>query len=125
MKHIRIVLFVGLGSLGTTFAAPPDKTFRGEIMDTQCAKMGSHDVMKSKEGARDAAECTRDCVKMGGKYVLYDASAKTIYQLGDQKKLEPFAGQKVDVTGSYDESAHMIHIDDIERITSPSLSTRK
>jgi hypothetical protein len=45
MKHIRVALFVALVSLGTVVAAPPDKTFRGEIMDIQCAKMGSHDVM--------------------------------------------------------------------------------
>jgi len=99
MKHIFIALFGTLVFLAAVFAIPPGKTFRGEIMDSQCAKAGSHDVMKSKEGARDVAECTRDCVKMGGKYVLYDAATGTVYQLDDQKRLEPLAGQRVKVVG--------------------------
>jgi len=37
------------------------------------------------------------CVKAGSKYVLYDTSSKTVYELSDQKKPEQFAGQKVTV----------------------------
>ena len=56
------LLLVGNLSL----AAPKGKTFTGEIMDSQCAAMGTHDPggykMTHTENARD---CTLACVKMG------------------------------------------------------------
>lgn len=67
-----------------SLAVPPQgSSFRGEIMDSQCAQMGSHDNMMKQEGAKNAKECSDACVKMGGKYVLYDKGTKTIYQLDD------------------------------------------
>jgi hypothetical protein len=64
-----------------------------------------------------AAECTRDCVKMGGKYVLYDAATKTTYQLDDQRTSERFAGQRVNVKGDYDAVRKAIHIESIQPIS--------
>jgi hypothetical protein len=58
--------------------------------------------------------CTQKCVQMGGKYVLYDAAEKAVYQLDDQDKAKEFAGQKVKVTGTYDEASKTIHITTIE-----------
>jgi hypothetical protein len=46
-----------------------DKAFNGEIMDSECASMGSHDQMMKQESAKNAKECSDACVKMGGKYV--------------------------------------------------------
>jgi hypothetical protein len=74
------------------FAASKDKTFSGEIMDSQCAKNASHEMMLKKEGMGDKSPddpmakkmCTLNCVKMGGKFVLFDAASKTVYQLDDQ-----------------------------------------
>ena len=71
-----------------------DKSFNGEIMDSQCASMGSHDQMMKQEGAKNAKECSDACVKMGGKYVLYDAGTKTTYQLDDQTKPKNSPGRK-------------------------------
>jgi hypothetical protein len=119
-------LAAGLGPvvlLGTlVFAAPKPKTetFTGEIMDSQCAMSGSHGPMLKKEGMGDkdpndpmAKEmCTRNCIKMGGKYVLYDSAAKKIYQLDDQTKPEQFAGKGVKVTGTL--SKDTIHVTSIE-----------
>jgi hypothetical protein len=86
-------------------AANPD-TFTGEIMDSQCAAMGSHDMMMDKggmgKGTNPKATCTKECVKAGGKYVLFDAANKKVYQLSDQTKPEKFAGEKVKVTGTLD-----------------------
>jgi hypothetical protein len=114
MKNIRMALFGMVSFFGMAFAAPQERTFRGEIMDTQCAKMGSHEVMMKKAGARDVAECTRDCVKMGGKYVLYDAATKTTYQLDDQRTPERFAGQRVNVKGDYDAARKQIQVASIQ-----------
>jgi hypothetical protein len=63
------------------FGAPKDSTYTGEIMDNQCAKNASHEAMLKKEGMGDKDPndpmakkmCTMNCVKMGGKYVLYNS----------------------------------------------------
>jgi hypothetical protein len=99
-------------SLG--FAGAQGNTFTGEIMDSQCAKSGSHQEMMSKHAIKTEKACTLGCVKMGGKFVLYDPATKTTYQLDDQKKPEKFAGEKVTVTGKYDESSKTIHVSKIE-----------
>jgi hypothetical protein len=121
----RLLLFA-LGAvlvLGLSFsalAAPKGKAFKGEIMDSQCAMNASHAEMLKKEGMGDKdpnvamvkAMCTKNCVKMGGKYVLYDAASKKVYQLDDQTKPEQFAGQNVKVTGTL--SKDTIHVTNIE-----------
>ena len=104
------------------FAAPKPnaETFTGEIMDSRCAMNGSHAEMLKKEGMGDKdpndamtkAMCTKNCIKMGGKYVLYDAASKKVYQLDDQTKPEQFAGQNVKVTGTL--SKDTIHVTSIE-----------
>jgi uncharacterized protein DUF5818 len=95
--------------LAPGFVAAKDTTFNGEIMDSQCAKGGGHESMFKKEGTNDPKACTEACIKMGGKYVLFNAD-KTFYQLDDQKKPAPFAGQKVDVTGTLNKATKTIHV---------------
>ena len=103
------------------FAAAKDKTFSGEIMDSQCAKNGSHAMMLEKEGMAGKENdpmaktmCTKNCVKMGGKYVLFDGASKVVYELDDQTKPEQFAGQKVKITGTLDKATKTIHVTDIK-----------
>jgi hypothetical protein len=92
------------------------KDFSGEIMDSACAKMGSHEgMMKEHAGIKDAKGCTLGCVKGGAKFVLYDPSSKTVYQLDDQKKPVEFAGEKVQVSGALDEATNTIHVTDIKK----------
>jgi hypothetical protein len=99
-------------SAGFAFA----NDFTGEIMDSACAKMGSHEgMMKAHAAIKDAKGCTLGCVKNGAKFVLYDASTKTVYQLDDQQKPMQFAGEKVTVSGTLDESTKTIHVADIKR----------
>lgn len=99
--------------MGAGFASAKDSTFTGEIMDNQCAKVGSHETMMKKHAIKTEKECTNGCVKMGGKYVLFDANTKRIYQLDDQAKPVQFAGEKVKVTGTYDKATKSIHVTDI------------
>jgi hypothetical protein len=99
-------------SCGAAFAA--DKTFSGEIMDSQCADMASHDNMMKGENAHNAKECTISCVKKGGSYALYDSGAKQAYKLDNQKKAAAFAGQKVTVTGSLDSGSETLRITSIK-----------
>jgi hypothetical protein len=100
--------------LGSGFALAKDMTFNGEIMDSPCAKMGGHEAMFKKEGTTDPKACTEACVKMGGKYVLFNGASKSFYQLDDQTKPKQFAGQKVQVTGTLDKASKTIHVTDIK-----------
>jgi hypothetical protein len=94
--------------------AAKGQTFAGEIMDSACAKMGSHKMMMEKEGAKDAKECTDKCVQGGSKYVLYNSATKKTYQLDDQNKSKELSGQKVKITGSYDRKTKTIHVESID-----------
>lgn len=96
--------------LGAGLAAAKDRTFSGEIMDSACAKEGSHEAMMKKAGLTDQGACVKACVKMGSKYVLFDAASKTTYELDDQSKPQEFAGKNVQVTGTLDSATKTIHV---------------
>lgn len=115
-----VVLMMFILNVGV--AKAQSKTYTGEIMDSNCAKDGSHAMMLKKEGmgnmdpndAKAKQMCTENCVKkMGAKYVLFSAP-KTVYQLNDQNKPAGFAGQKVTVTGTYDKATKTIHVTEIK-----------
>lgn len=98
-----------------------NKTFSGVVMDSACAQMGSHSEMEQKHGMKGsdrltgeaARKCTDLCVQNGSTYVLYDPSSKTTYQLSDQDKAKQYAGDRVRVKGSYDESTKTISVESI------------
>jgi|SRR5579863_799304 hypothetical protein len=120
----RTILIVCLGLLLTTplmEAQPKDQpgkanaqTFSGEIMDSLCAKDGSHEKMmdEMKSMGRDKNTCATKCAQLGSKYVLFDADKKTIYGLDDQDKAEAFAGQRVRVLGTL--TKNKIKVENIE-----------
>jgi len=112
MKHLFFTIIYAVTGIGLVQAA--DHTFTGEIMDSQCAQMGSHDNMMKGEGAKNAKECTLACVKSGGKFALYDPAAKKAYQLDNQKKARDYAGQKVTVTGKFDSASDSIQVTNIQ-----------
>jgi hypothetical protein len=123
MRKLAIPAVASLMLLAATYTSAAHKTFRGEIFDSQCAKTGSHEMMVKKNMPEKASMandpmvkemCTKKCVSMGGKYVLYDAATKTIYELDDQQKPADFAGKKVKVTGSYDKATKTIHVTNIQ-----------
>lgn len=66
--------------------------------------------MSKNPAIKTAKDCTVGCISHGAKYVLYDSATKTVYELDDQKKPEQFAGAKVMVTGTLDDSTHTIHV---------------
>jgi len=45
---------------------------------------------------------------------LSSSDTKTVYQLDDQKRPEAFAGQRVTVSGSYDEQSQTIRVQAIQ-----------
>ena len=110
MSNIALVTAASILLLGTGLAVAKDRTFSGEIMDSACAKEGSHEAMMKKAGLTDKGACVKACVKMGGKYVLFNAASKTIYELDDQTKPEEFAGKEVKITGTFDTATKTIHV---------------
>jgi Protein of unknown function (DUF5818) len=121
MRKMAIAVAASVMLFGAGFALAKDQTFTGEVMDSQCAKNGSHAMMLAKEGMAGKENdpmaktmCTKNCVKMGGKYVLFDAAKKTTYELNDQQKPADFAGQKVKIKGTYDKATKTIHVTSIE-----------
>ena len=114
MSKIAVAVGASILLLGAGLAAAKDRTFSGEIMDSACAKEGSHEAMMKKAGLTDKGACARACVKMGGKYVLFNAASKTFYGLDDQTKPEEFAGKNVKVTGTLDSATKTIHVESIK-----------
>ena len=85
-------------------------------MDQQCAQMGSHENMMKTEGAKNAKGCTLACVKNGGSYALLDTQTKKVYAIEDQKQVRDFAGERVQITGDYDQDADVLRIKSITRV---------
>ena len=110
MKNLAICVGCLLASL-SIFAQGP-QTFKGEIMDSQCAALRGHAMMQQK--GESAKDCTIRCVKMGGKYTLFDPATQTAYQLDDQKKSAAFAGAKVTVTGTLNATSKTIQVASIK-----------
>jgi hypothetical protein len=89
-------------------AARDTQTFTGTVSDDMCAE-ADHSQMRM--GSTDA-ECTTACVSAhGAAYVLYDG--KTAYTLSGRQRLEQFAGQTVNVSGTLDEKSRTIQVESI------------
>jgi hypothetical protein len=88
---VGFLLAASLAAPGTAKAAT--RTFVGNISDSMCG-------LKHMMPGKSDKECTVECVKGGGKFVLADLANGKVYQLSDQKKPEEYAGQKVKVTGA-------------------------
>lgn len=96
-----------------------DKSFEGEIADSQCA-LGVHSVHQSHQemiamgkAGKTSADCTRFCVKeRGGRFVLQ--TKHEVYRLDDQELPEKYAGMKVRVTGTLDPKTNSIQVHAID-----------
>jgi hypothetical protein len=115
MKTAALGLTAALLMAVAGYSAQAGKTYTGEIMDSACAKSGSHAaMMKNDPSIKTSKDCTTGCVAHGAKYVLYDDAKKTAYELDNQQKPADFAGQKVVVTGTLDTATKTIHVIDIK-----------
>ena len=108
----KLAICAGTLFLSLSIFAQAPQTYKGEIMDSQCAALGGHQVM-AKQGESEK-DCTNRCVGMGGRYTLYDPATKTAYQLDDAKKAATFAGAKVSVTGTLNTTTKTIHVASIK-----------
>lgn len=121
-------------SLGITLFAvqargADEKTFRGEIADTQCAlnvhslSQSHKEMMGMKPEIKTDADCARFCVKeRGGRFVLQ--SKDKVYKLDAQVLAEPWAGQNVKLTGTLDPKTNMITVDKIEALATRATNSK-
>jgi Protein of unknown function (DUF5818) len=110
-----------LWSVGASVASADDKVFIGEIGDTQCAmKVHSNDkshteMLKVAGVGKTATDCTLYCIKnRGGRFVL--ETKRDVYHLDKQELAEPYAGQKVKITGTLDPQTQTIQVRRIDPI---------
>lgn len=87
-----------------TMSFAKDDAYKGQIMDSACAKTGSHDSGYKMTGTSTPKDCTLACVKAGSTLVLYNPNEKTTYKLDDQSQAKSYAGQNVEVEGTLDKS---------------------
>lgn len=79
----------------------PDQTFTGIVSDSMC---GAKHMMK------DAAQCTRECVKPGSDYAL--VVGDKVYTLkGNKAQIDKLAGERATVKGKL--SGDTITVDSI------------
>jgi hypothetical protein len=122
MRKFAIAVLASVMLLIAGNVSAKNRVYRGEIWDNMCAAAGSHAAMLKMAGMgnmdpnslKAKAMCTKECLKKGGKYVLYNPATKKTYQLDDQSTPEAFAGQQVRVIGTLDKVSDTIHVSKIE-----------
>ena len=93
-----------------------------QIMDSFCAEDGHHIGVVKGNLNTSRQGCTVTCVKLGGaKFVLYNPNSKRVYKLDNQEQPEAFAGQKVIVTGTYDQETTTIRVTRIRPVVAEGL----
>ena len=123
MTRARTILVVTAIAFGlaavTQIRGGNEKTFLGEIADTQCA-LNVHSLSRShkemiamKPEVKTNADCARYCVReRGGKFVLQ--TKDYVYKLDAQVLAEQWAGLKVRVIGTLDPKTDLITVNTIE-----------
>lgn len=90
-------------------------TFKGEITDEHLNCIQT--PVKAVPGVTDKVSCVlywAHFVQPPSKFVLYDAASKKTYQLSDQNLVQPYVGEKVQVTGKLDAGTKTIEVTGIK-----------
>ena len=118
---MRTLALVGAIVLLALSASGNPRTFKGEIMDSQCvynvhSDTHSHSEYGSAKGLKEK-QCTIICVEQGdSQYVLLDQNHKTVYRLSTpQKDLKQYAGEDIEVAGNLDSTGKLISVSKITR----------
>lgn len=121
MNSLKVAFFVLTVALSAV--AADKNVFFGEISDSQCA-MNIHSLSRSHQEmiekrtmGTDAPSCARACIRRGGEWVL--RAGNDVYRLKNQAGIDPFAGEKVRVTGSLDSKTNSIDNTHIEVFPAP------
>lgn len=126
MSTARIFLFWAAFSIFAAGLNAPawgadERTFEGEIADTQCA-LNVHSLSRSHKemiamgsAGSTASDCARFCVKeRGGRFVLQ--TKNEVYKLDNQDLAAVSAGRKVKLTGTLDPKTNTIQVRSIDPV---------
>ncbi|HUL16365.1 MAG TPA: DUF5818 domain-containing protein [Terriglobales bacterium] len=118
-RTFAIAALFSLVALFSLAANEPEKTFRGEIGDSQCslnvhsASRSHKEMMDMSSDLKTPADCARFCVKeRGGRYVLQ--TKDKVYKLDNQDLADKYAGAAVKVVGVLDAKTDTIAVRAIE-----------
>jgi hypothetical protein len=90
MKKILSALFLA-ALISATLSATQQTTITGVLTDDMCIK-------KHMMPGKPNADCVRDCIKHGAKYVIV-SSGKVVAVSGKTELLDAHAGKKLTLTG--------------------------
>jgi len=111
-----LVLILACVLLASRFASAQNATFKGEITDEHLNCIQT--PVKAVPGITKKEGCVlywAHFAKPPSKFVLYDAAAKTTYQLDDQDWVQPYVGQTVQITGTLNAATKTIHITAVKK----------
>jgi hypothetical protein len=97
-KYFLLLVLAGAVLAGGAFSAPV--TVKGYVLDSACAFTKSLDKPISKECAIACANAGSQLVILAEDGTVYWPIAGTTPSSGQNSKLLPFAGQKVNATGT-------------------------
>jgi hypothetical protein len=97
-----------------------EKTFKGEIADTQCA-LNVHSLSQSHKEMIEMKPEVKTNADCGGRFVLQ--TPDKVYKLDAQVLAEQWAGLKVKVVGTLDPKNETITVKTIESISSSASKT--
>jgi hypothetical protein len=128
MARARSILVWAVALNGLTLAngtsrGQSEKTFEGEVADSQCA-LNVHSLNQSHKemidmgsAGKTPTDCANYCVKQrGGKYVLQ--TKHDVYKLDRQDLVEKDSGLKVKITGVLDPKTNIIQVHTVEPLHS-------
>jgi len=105
---IAAVFAVSLLAAGSYLIAKDTQTKTGWITDTMCKEHAT----KGKDKT-----CVLMCVKEhGAKYAFYDNDSKVVFEIDDQKKVETFAGEDVELKGVFDADKKIVKLVSIKKV---------
>jgi hypothetical protein len=126
IKTTRAILWVTVLTWVAVFSAMvrggDEKTFKGEIADTQCAlnvhslSQSHKEMIQMRPEIKTHADCARFCVReRGGRFTLQ--TKDKVYKLDNQNLAEKNAGLNVKVIGTLDPKTGIITVHSIEQLT--------
>lgn len=132
-RAFRAILLIATGTsalaLFTQANSGEEKTFVGEVADSQCAlnvhslSQSHKEMMAMKPDIKTEADCARYCVKeRGGRYVLQ--IKKNVYKLDKQELAEPLVGLKVKVVGILDPKTETIAVHSMDSLAPKEPSSK-
>jgi hypothetical protein len=100
-----------------SFVSAQTPIFKGEITDEHLNCIQT--PVKAVEGVTKKQGCVlywAHFAQPRSKYVLYDGATRTTYQLDDQNWVQPYVGEKVQITGTLNVATKTIHITGVKRL---------